>query len=835
MITPPASPALAARTSSGASVDLEAFARAGGIVHVAGDAPDQRAADVDIAQWAVNRSLPGWGLTDSQATTPRQARQANVGLFSELLRIRAQNIAAAVVGTRGEGFAVQRAGAQNEWADVEAAHPWVRLLRRPNPARSPLQVWAWASLCRDLTGRAAFVVEDDARGVPVALWELFPEFGELMPVPSPEGGVAGWVFLRADGQRVELEARDVVAWEHPDPTSPYRTASLLQRAAFNLDKGLYADVYERDQLREARRPPVYLSSDQDITTTKADEYGRTFRQKYLSDGGRQVKGVPVFGKGLSMHPFAMNAVDLALVESLAANDERLFRLAGVPKALYDSDANRANVFGARRVFATFTLQPEADGLAGTLTVGFERSFRLRTVGTAGTLEVRSPDLSPTDPLEEARVAEVEHRMGAVTTNELRATRGRGNVDGGDVPLVSGALRPLSAVASPPPPPPQLTPAAGTGGAETSDDPEGDAGDDPDAEPEPADEDERASPGAGASALLRIAGLARRASVRMDDDAEAAEWAEVVRLREAATAPLQAAAEDAVRRMGDAAADAVADGIPELRAACTQRSPGEALADLVFRLDEWLAEWDGLLGPFVMEVIAEGYRTGGLRLALELAWDATRPAVQDALAASLAQAASVPATVRVELGAQLAEGLSANETAGELAERVRGHVASLAGWKAEQVARTTGGGAFEAGELAAFRDGGVTHKRWLSERDGVVRESHAGADGEEVELEAAFSNGLMHPLDPAGPASEVVNCRCTLLPSTPEATPGLEAEPRSWAQRRDAWIRSRYRAEIATRHGERAVIIAELQRGTFEGEAYELAFSTCRKACDGQKG
>ena len=834
------SSALTARTTGGGAIDLDAFARAGGTVQVtagggrSGDASADttRASDFSIAQWDINRSLPGFGLTDARQTTPRQARLANVGLFSELLRIRSQNIAQAVVGTRGEGFAVQRAAAQNEWADVEQAHPWVQLLRRPNPARSPLQVWAWASLCRDLTGRAAFVVEDDARGVPRALWELFPEFGDLYPVPSPEGGIAGWVFLRADGERVELDARDVVTWEHPDPTTPYATTSLLARAAFNLDKGLYADVYERDQLKEARRPPVYLSSDQEITVARADEYGRTFRQKYLADGGRQVKGVPVFGKGLTMHPFAMNAVDLALVESLQANDTRLFRLAGVPKALYDSDANRANVFGARRVFATFTLQPEADGLAGALTLGFERAFRLGAVGTTGTLEVRSPDLTPVDQLEQARIDEIHLRSAAVTPNEVRGRAGRDDVEHGDVPLVSGALRPLGSVAVPPAPrEPAASPADGDDDADPDRSGSGDT-----EEPEPDGEPETEEP-AERSALLAVVGQARAAHVRMNEDAAAAEWAEVVRLRDAATGAMQAAAADILRQIGEAAADGIEGSVPMLRAALANRTTtgsggsGEALADLVFRLDEWLAEWDSALAPFVMEVIAEGFRTGALRLGMELAWDATRPGVADTLAASLEKAASVPATLRAEIGAQLLDGLTAGETAAELADRVRDHVAGLADWKAQQVARTTGGGAFEAGELGAFREGGVTHKRWLSVRDGEVREAHAGVDdGEDVPLDEAFGNGLMHPLDPAGSAAEVVNCRCTLLPSTPAATPELGRS--TWAQRRDAHIRERYRAEMATRYGERAVVIEELRRGTFEGQAYELATATCRKACDG---
>ena len=54
------------------------------------------------------------------------------------------------------------------------------------------------------------------------------------------------------------------------------------------------------------------------------------------------------------------------------------------------------------------------------------------------------------------------------------------------------------------------------------------------------------------------------------------------------------------------------------------------------------------------------------------------------------------------------------------------------------------------------------KQWDATLDGRVRLSHRKVDGEIRELEEPFSNGLMFPGDPAGGASEVINCRCALL-------------------------------------------------------------------------
>lgn len=54
------------------------------------------------------------------------------------------------------------------------------------------------------------------------------------------------------------------------------------------------------------------------------------------------------------------------------------------------------------------------------------------------------------------------------------------------------------------------------------------------------------------------------------------------------------------------------------------------------------------------------------------------------------------------------------------------------------------------------------KIWKTAGDNRVRDSHAAIDGEEVGIDALFSNGLKRPKDPNGRPEEVYNCRCTIL-------------------------------------------------------------------------
>jgi hypothetical protein len=66
-------------------------------------------------------------------------------------------------------------------------------------------------------------------------------------------------------------------------------------------------------------------------------------------------------------------------------------------------------------------------------------------------------------------------------------------------------------------------------------------------------------------------------------------------------------------------------------------------------------------------------------------------------------------------------------------------------------------------LVAARQSKARTKTWVA---GInARPSHAGMDGETVELNTPFSNGMNGPGDYSGGADEVANCNCSMDFST----------------------------------------------------------------------
>lgn len=122
-----------------------------------------------------------------------------------------------------------------------------------------------------------------------------------------------------------------------------------------------------------------------------------------------------------------------------------------------------------------------------------------------------------------------------------------------------------------------------------------------------------------------------------------------------------------------------------------------------------------------------------------------------------------ATLKEKLGEVLQDALENKLTEEQRTEAVRAAIKeSFSGLKnhARTIARTEVHGAFAEGRWEACQEIDPKEIEWVSSRDPFVRDSHQNLDGQRVPFKTPFRNGCKYPLDPAGGASEVCNCRCT---------------------------------------------------------------------------
>jgi SPP1 gp7 family putative phage head morphogenesis protein len=115
--------------------------------------------------------------------------------------------------------------------------------------------------------------------------------------------------------------------------------------------------------------------------------------------------------------------------------------------------------------------------------------------------------------------------------------------------------------------------------------------------------------------------------------------------------------------------------------------------------------------------------------------------------------------------QLGQALLLGESIPQIATRIRA-VTQGCRMQAVRIARTECMRALNQGKMLCYYEaqgmGIPLKKKWISTSDDRTRESHSYMDGETVELDEAFSNGLMYPLDPNGPPEETIHCRCIVV-------------------------------------------------------------------------
>jgi len=236
--------------------------------------------------------------------------------------------------------------------------------------------------------------------------------------------------------------------------------------------------------------------------------------------------------------------------------------------------------------------------------------------------------------------------------------------------------------------------------------------------------------------------------------------------EARKAPVREAAREALASYFDELGEAVAGRI-EAQKDFTLRQ--------VFDAEEWLGQLEETIREVAEEAARQGFLTGADRTGMEAAFDPDTRAAQETIRELVEKAETITETTEADLREEVREGLEGNEPVDQIAGRVRGYVDDAKQNRVPTITQTTVTGGFESQQLEAFRSAGFDGKRWITQRDGQVRDSHEAAGTQQRPLEVPFEVGgaaLMYPGDPNGPVEEVASCRCTMFPvkNLEETTP-----------------------------------------------------------------
>jgi hypothetical protein len=235
------------------------------------------------------------------------------------------------------------------------------------------------------------------------------------------------------------------------------------------------------------------------------------------------------------------------------------------------------------------------------------------------------------------------------------------------------------------------------------------------------------------------------------------WQQLNKAKIAGVLPIQRTSAALFRRQGESVMKAV-------NALANRQVRLFDVAEL-FDLDFWISETENLMPAGIRDVISHRFLTGALSAEAEgLAVVASDPRVLQTITAINEKSNLIPRRTLDRLSKLVATSIEQDWTEAEFAKRVQSMFKDMEFFRAARIARTSGTGAFERGQVIAFQDAGIEEKEWLAMPG--ARLAHAEAHGQRVKREEPFLVGgesLMFPGDPTGSAGNVINCRCTQLP------------------------------------------------------------------------
>lgn len=602
----------------------------------------------------------------------------------------------------------QKAGAKrDDWKAVEddKLHP---ALLRPNS----MQTWGdFAELTAmhlDLTGEAYWHIMTSAPGGPAIGFQMV--YPHWIQEPIIEGGrLVRWRVQIPGWAQEFIPAEDLVFLRYPHPSEPMQGASPVEAFAVSYDMDLYARAYGASLLKNRARPDGILTSDQELTREQADQIRTGWQERYNKPGE-----IAVLGKGSKYEALSVPLKDLEFLNLAQLTRDQILGIYKVPASKLGlvEDVNRANAEANDRTYKENAVEPRLRRIERAVNLyllprlkGLERGFYW---------EYESP--VEDDAEQERAKANDALQRGAITVNEYRGILGMDKAADGDVYLIPSTVTPVKAILDARPSTPAKSEARGVRAEDTT-------------------EDERME-------------QAARRWLRRHGQLEQAMAAEL--------APL-------FIEEGEAVVAALEES--GLRSVQTRDWLDTVLGTM-------RQVWARVMGKHV----SEGLRNGWELAVEDTKRQATEWASVEAMAKEWAQRhAALRVTgiegttadeIRKVIAQAIANDLDFNQTAALLRELYR----EFSDSRAKMIARTEMGTALSRGKLMHAEEGQRRHgwnvrRKWVSLLDHRTRLTHQVAHGQRPNEAGKYLVGgsfLTHPGDPAGPAREIINCRCLEL-------------------------------------------------------------------------
>ena len=359
-----------------------------------------------------------WGIGQDWAPTNYGNYYAAAAAVYAAIRIRAD----ALSRTRLQAVTVEPDGSR---LPVGPRHPLQALLDAPNDHFTGDELLRATETYLCLWGKAYWAIEQaDGR---TQLWPIRPD--KLVTLPGAGSTyIKGYLYHGAAGDVAYLP-EEIVPFSYFNPLQDRTGLSPIAPLRLTIDMAMDALRYNRQTFKNGGIPDYILFAENEMTDPQIEAFYRRWEARFQ---GADKSHRPAIASGLKdMKSLAFSQREMEFIEGLKWSIEEVARVYGVPQPYLGSlrDATLANVQVLERIFWSNTLTPETVLLQGKIT-----NVLLPALGFAN-MAVQF-DLSNIKALTEEEEPRLKREVdyldrGVLTINEVRASRGLTDIEGGN--------------------------------------------------------------------------------------------------------------------------------------------------------------------------------------------------------------------------------------------------------------------------------------------------------------------------------------------------------------------------------------------------------------------
>lgn len=329
-------------------------------------------------------------------------------------------IASDLASVKGHLLRVDKDGNEMEITN----HRFLNFMAQPNPLyeMTSSAIWRLHEIYLLLVGESFFLIERDAHDRPVELWNVPPHWVKL----TPYLGNPTYQIISPGGLSMTVPVDDMFVMKHLNPADPFtRGLGVAESIADEVEIDEYAAKFQKRFFYNDATPPIVFAM-----PTASEEQ----REAFMARWNKRHRGVENSHRAaaitgdINIHELGKGeGKNLGFIESREAMRDAVLEHFGVPREIMGitENSNRATADSAQYIYAKNVLTPRLRNR--------EEAINKQLLPLFGdNLIWRFDAVIPYDKEFDKSVALDGWNSGLLTKNEARSLLDKPAVDGGDV-------------------------------------------------------------------------------------------------------------------------------------------------------------------------------------------------------------------------------------------------------------------------------------------------------------------------------------------------------------------------------------------------------------------